>query len=109
MSFYFTVRDQSINGITVLTPGCLVAKMFTFPAIVPFFHGAYQANAPLLTVMVEIVLYALYAIFFYFLVWRGREHHIWIICAGAYLGGVAVAALVVQPFWNECLNLRLVA
>lgn len=89
------VKTKSIHGIVAADPGCLVAKMTAIPAIVPFFGDcASQANGPLLTVMVEIVLYALYAAFFAFLVWRGREYWIGVLCSAAFAGGVIVAALV---------------
>jgi peptidoglycan/LPS O-acetylase OafA/YrhL len=61
-----------------------------------FFESATcpgQANGALLTVMVEIVLYALYACFFAVFIWRGLENWVWIICAGSFACGLVVASL----------------
>ncbi len=88
-------ETKSIHGITAVDPACMAAKMLSIPAIVPFFNNcASQANGPLLTVMVETILYALYAGFFVFLIWRGRERVLGVICLAAYLAGILVAALV---------------
>ncbi|MGP0090410.1 MAG: acyltransferase family protein [Xanthobacteraceae bacterium] len=88
---------RSIHSITELDPYCLLTKMTAIQALTPaFFESATcpaQANGALLTVMVEIVLYVLYACFFAAFIWRARENWVWIICAGCFICGLAVAAL----------------
>jgi peptidoglycan/LPS O-acetylase OafA/YrhL len=86
---------QKFYGSSPLDAACMVEKLSTLAAIVPFFHEcSSQANGPLLTVMVEIVLYALYGAFFWFWILRGRERWIWRICAACYAAGLLVAAAV---------------
>jgi peptidoglycan/LPS O-acetylase OafA/YrhL len=88
---------QSIHSVTQLDPYCLLTKMTAIQALTPALFASAtcpaQANGALLTVMVEIVLYAVYAGFFAAFVWRGRENWVWIICAGSFACGLVVAAL----------------
>jgi peptidoglycan/LPS O-acetylase OafA/YrhL len=88
---------STMHSVTQLDPYCLMTKMTAIQALTPaYFESAIcpaQANGALLTVMVEIVLYALYAVLFATLVWRGRENLVWIICASAFVCGLVVAAL----------------
>jgi len=88
---------RSMHSITELDPYCLLTKMTAVQALTPaFFNSATcpaQANGALLTVMVEIILYALYACFFAVFIWRGRENWVWIICAASFICGLVVAAL----------------
>lgn len=88
---------RSMHSMTELDPYCLLTKMTAIQALTPaFFESATcpaQANGALLTVMVEIVLYALYASFFAVFIWRGRENLVWVICAGSFICGLVVAAL----------------
>jgi peptidoglycan/LPS O-acetylase OafA/YrhL len=87
----------ALHSMTQLDPYCLITKMTAVQALTPaYFESAIcpaQANGALLTVMVEIVLYALYAVLFATLIWRGRENLVWIICASAFVCGLVVAAL----------------
>jgi peptidoglycan/LPS O-acetylase OafA/YrhL len=88
---------HSMHSMTELDPFCLLTKMTAIQALTPaFFESATcpaQANGALLTVMVEIVLYALYACFFAAFIWRGLENWVWIICAGSFIAGLVVAGL----------------
>lgn len=62
MSSYLT---SALSGTASINMGCLAAKLTMVAAIIPNFHPcAYVGNAPLATVMVEIVLYAGYAAVF---------------------------------------------
>jgi peptidoglycan/LPS O-acetylase OafA/YrhL len=87
------VTAAALSGTQKVTAACLGAKLTGVAALVPAFHPcSYVGNAPLATVMFEMWLYVLYAVFFWALVWRGREKVVWIICAATFLVGVAVAA-----------------
>ena len=55
----------------------------------PTFYQCQEIdNGPLITVMVEIVLYALYVVFFWLFVWRGRERWIWILCTASWFAAL---------------------
>jgi peptidoglycan/LPS O-acetylase OafA/YrhL len=72
----------ALSGTTQIEPGCLVAKAFVLSAFVPaVYQCGFLGNAPIATVLVEIVLYIVYAAAFAGLVWRGRERVIWLGCA----------------------------
>jgi peptidoglycan/LPS O-acetylase OafA/YrhL len=86
---------QAIHSVTALDPACLLTKMTALQALTSsFFDQAAcpsQANGALLTVMVEIVLYAVYGVFFVIFVWRGRECFLWLICGCTFVCGLLVA------------------
>jgi peptidoglycan/LPS O-acetylase OafA/YrhL len=88
---------QALHSITTLDPACLLTKMTAIQAVTPAFFDPVvcpsQGNGALMTVMVEIVLYALYAFFFALFVWRGREYLLWLVCGCAYACGLLVAEL----------------
>lgn len=87
---------KALSGTTAIEPICIAAKLFALSAFVPNFHTcAFIGNAPLATVMVEIVLYAFYAAAFTFLVWQGKTAYIAVICTAAWVGGLIVA--IVKP------------
>jgi len=93
----------SLSGTPAEISGlCLIAKALAISAVVPGLHYCvFLGNAPLVTVMVEIILYAIYAGAFVFLIWRGRERAIWGICAAVFLGSLALFAWGVDaPFYG---------
>lgn len=88
----------ALSGTQQIAAGCIVAKALTVAAVVPQLYACtYLGNAPLATVMVEIVLYAVYAAAFVLLVWRGREKVVVLVCAGLFLASLAMFSRGVDP------------
>ena len=88
----------ALSGTSQIDSLCIAAKALTVPALVPqLFQCAFLGNAPLATVMVEIVLYATYGAAFALLVWRGRERIIWLVCAGVFGVSVVLFSAGVEP------------
>jgi len=90
----------ALSGTTTLNAGCVAAKALALSA---FFPGLQQCvflgNAPLVTVLVEIVLYILYAVAFVGLVWRGRERAVGIACGTLFVFSLAMLGYGVSaPF-----------
>jgi len=82
-----------LTGLASFNASCLLAKISTLGALVPIpLECTNQGNGPLVTVMVEIILYAGYALAFVGLVWRRRESALWFACALAFAVNCAVAA-----------------
>jgi peptidoglycan/LPS O-acetylase OafA/YrhL len=83
-------HGSSLNGTPAdVDLGCLLAKYSLVSAWVPTFYQCQEIdNGPLITVMVEIVLYALYVVFFWLFVWRGRERWIWVLCASSWFAAL---------------------
>lgn len=64
----------AINGMPSLDSTCLLPRLTTLAALLPYFHPcSFSGNAPLATVMVEIDLYIVYGLVFALLVWPGRR------------------------------------
>jgi peptidoglycan/LPS O-acetylase OafA/YrhL len=83
----------ALSGTQEVSASCLAAKLTGVAALVPFFHPcSYVGNAPLATVMFEMWLYVLYAVFFWAFIWRGREKVVWAICALTFVAGIVIAA-----------------
>jgi peptidoglycan/LPS O-acetylase OafA/YrhL len=83
---------MDLSGTTELSPLCLVAKAIALPAFVPSLGAcSNQGNAPIGTVMVEIVLYAVYAVAFSTLIWRGLAKWWAVLCGAAWVAGLIVA------------------
>ena len=71
----------------------VLAKMLALPALYPgAYRCAYLGNAPLATVMVEIVLYVIYGAAFAGLVWRGQAKIIWLACGALFLASLGLFA-----------------
>lgn len=82
---------MALSGTQRIDGACLVAKVLTIPALLPQpYRCAFLGNAPLATVMVEIVLYVLYGAAFGLLVWRGRERVIWVLCGSFFFASVVL-------------------
>jgi peptidoglycan/LPS O-acetylase OafA/YrhL len=82
----------AITATREISTWCLIAKAISAPALFPSLMScAYQGNGPLATVMVEIVLYAVYALAFPVLVWRGLAGWWFRLCGVVWLAGVVVA------------------
>jgi peptidoglycan/LPS O-acetylase OafA/YrhL len=77
---------SALSGATQLDGSCLLAKALVLSAVFPsVYQCGFLGNAPIATVLVEIVLYILYAAAFAGLVWRGRERLIWLGCGVLFL------------------------
>ena len=88
----------ALSGTRDIDPGCIMIKALAIGAVLPrSFECAFLGNAPLATVMVELVLYAAYAAAFPLLVWRGREKIIWRVCIGVFAASVAMFSMPVAP------------
>lgn len=67
-----------LSGTQSLSARCIAAKFAGISVFLPSFHEcSFQGNAPLTTVMVEIWLYALYALVVFFFLKRGIERKFW--------------------------------
>jgi len=83
-------KAMMLTGTTSISAVCVAAKLTAVASIVPFFHPCdFAGNAPLLTVMVEIGLYAFYGLVFL----RGGETLAVRACAVSVAIGIIVAAL----------------
>lgn len=92
-------QAMALSGTSAISPYCVAAKLFLLPALVPSFGScANLGNAPLGTVMVEAVLYGIYALAFQFLIWRGRSAVLVWICALSWLSGPLLS--YVRPEWS---------
>lgn len=68
----------ALSGTTEITTRCLAVKLTGISVLLPRFHEcSFEGNAPLTTVMVEIWLYALYAIAVFVLLRHGKERVFW--------------------------------
>jgi peptidoglycan/LPS O-acetylase OafA/YrhL len=89
---------SGLSGTQEIAGSCVAAKILVLSAFYPGFHEcAFLGNAPLATVLVEIVLYVLYAATFAGLIWRGREPIVWLGGAALFLGTEAMLARGVSP------------
>jgi peptidoglycan/LPS O-acetylase OafA/YrhL len=81
----------AMSGTETISGVCLAAKLLALSVFWPSWYDCgFLGNGPLATVMVEIVLYLLYAAAFVGLVWRGRERLLWLACAGLFLFSLAM-------------------
>jgi peptidoglycan/LPS O-acetylase OafA/YrhL len=91
-AFYADGKAPMFSMATEVRPECVAAKAFFYSVFTPaFFPCSIVGNAPLGTVTVEIVLYALYALFFWLFVWRGSERWIWMLCALSWVATLVSA------------------
>lgn len=84
--------DRAAKLLIPIDTACLASKVFLIAAIAGSQACMFQVNGPLGTVMVEIVLYAIYALAFGALIWRGKERILWILCALSLVATFGVAA-----------------
>ena len=83
----------ALSGTSAIDSGCVAAKALAVSAVVPeVYQCGFLGNAPLATVLVEIVLYILYGAAFAALVWRGRERLVWLGCGGLFLLSLPLVA-----------------
>jgi peptidoglycan/LPS O-acetylase OafA/YrhL len=88
----------ALSGTGAISGACIAAKALALSAFWPgWYECGFLGNAPLATVLVEIVLYILYAAAFAGLVWRGRERLVWILCAALFVGSLAMLGFGVGP------------
>jgi peptidoglycan/LPS O-acetylase OafA/YrhL len=84
---------MSLTGTTGISAACIAAKLSIVAAIVPIAHPcSYLGNAPLLTVMAEVALYAFYGVAMVV----GRPWLVYAICGASVLSGLLVAAFNLQ-------------
>jgi peptidoglycan/LPS O-acetylase OafA/YrhL len=87
-----------LSGTTTIDSSCVAAKMLFLPAV---YSGVYQCsylgNAPLATVVVEVVLYVIYAAAFAGLVWRRLERAVWLTCLGLFIATLIMLGRGVSP------------
>jgi len=78
---------EALSGTSSIEPSCVIAKATTFAALAPTFHPcAYSGNAPLLTVVVEITLYAAFPL----LLSLGRAKTV-LICSTCFIVGLILS------------------
>jgi peptidoglycan/LPS O-acetylase OafA/YrhL len=88
----------AMSGTEAISGGCIAAKAAVLSAFWPsWYECGFLGNAPLATVVVEIVLYILYAAAFAGLVWRGREAIVWLACGGSFLFSLAMLDIGMGP------------
>jgi peptidoglycan/LPS O-acetylase OafA/YrhL len=99
---------SALTGTTEIPAACVIAKITAVASLWPFAHPCdFAGNAPLLTVMVEIGLYAFYGAIFAF----GGEIWVFGACAASVLVGLVVAALNIRhpSLYNWWQNSSLLA
>ena len=93
--FYFAMLFGLAIGAFETQPpslSCIVSHATALSALTSYFVACELGNSPLATVTVEILLYALYAVAFWLLAWRGKERWIWMGVGVVALVGIIVAA-----------------
>jgi peptidoglycan/LPS O-acetylase OafA/YrhL len=81
---------SALTGTARISASCLLAKLTAIASILPIAHPCdYAGNAPLLTVMVEIGLYAFYALVFFI----GGASVVYCACGASIIVGLAIAAM----------------
>jgi peptidoglycan/LPS O-acetylase OafA/YrhL len=93
-----------ISGTGSITPGCMAVKLSGIAAVAPGLNVCgYEGNAPLVTVAVEIWLYAVYALGAVLLLRGGRQWTLWLIIG--LVAGVVFLLWGRQPadwgWWNN--------
>jgi peptidoglycan/LPS O-acetylase OafA/YrhL len=84
---------RQLSGTEAVSAGCVAAKLTGISAFVPPLHDcAFQGNAPLSTVMVEIWLYVAYALGAALLLRGFRERALWGLVGAVYLSGFIFVA-----------------
>lgn len=79
---------HQLSGTGGLGLGCMAVKVSGVAAFVPSLHRcAFQGNAPLATVMVEIWLYVAYAVLVALFLSRRREGLLWAVVGAVWLVG----------------------
>jgi peptidoglycan/LPS O-acetylase OafA/YrhL len=88
----------ALSGTEAVSGACIAAKALVLSAFWPgWYECGFLGNGPLATVLVEIVLYILYAAAFAGLVWHGRERIVWVACGALFLGSLAMLGFGVGP------------
>lgn len=83
---------MALSGTIALDPALLVAKLTGLSALLPALNAlTYQGNAPLHTVMVEILLYAVYPVGMLFIL-RGWSTAWWIALGIIHLTGTVACS-----------------
>lgn len=83
-------KAAALTGTTSISTVCLVAKLTAVASLLPAAHPCdFLGNAPLLTVMVEIGLYAFYGFVFI----KGGERLVRLACVASVIVGLIVAIL----------------
>lgn len=83
-------KASALTSTDSISLVCVVAKMSAVASLLPLFHPCdFLGNAPLLTVMVEIGLYAFYGFVFF----KGGERLVLLACAVSFIIGAAIAII----------------
>jgi peptidoglycan/LPS O-acetylase OafA/YrhL len=78
-----------LAGTAEITGACTAVKLVGLSAIFPSFHEcAFQGNAPLATVMVEMWLYGIYPLLVSLILRQRSERWLWALLALVWLAGV---------------------
>jgi peptidoglycan/LPS O-acetylase OafA/YrhL len=89
-SYLSPEKAVKLTGTTGISSICFLAKASAIASLLPIAHPCdFLGNAPLLTVMVEIGLYAFYGIVFI----KGGEKLVLSACGASLLCGVMIAAV----------------
>lgn len=92
---------ETLSGTSSIKLECLAAKLIGLPAVYPFLGQScsYQGNAPLCTVMVEIVLYCVYPILLLGIARRYSERALWVLIACIWTAGTLLISLAPDLRW----------
>jgi peptidoglycan/LPS O-acetylase OafA/YrhL len=84
---------RALLGTPAIEPHCVLARLSLLSAIAPSVGGcSFQGNAPLDTVMVEMVLYAIYPLLLLGLARRLGEWSLWIVVLGVWAYGMVLVS-----------------
>ena len=95
---------RTLSATTSLDAGCLAAKLVGLSAWLPSLHEcAFQGNAPLATVLVEIWLYAVYPVLVVLVLRRAPERVLWSIVFGFWAFGVGLVTVrpELRGWWHN--------
>src|SRR5690606_30600881 len=100
---------RTLSGTQSIAPLCVAAKITTLSALITSFHPcSFVVNAPLGTVMVEVLLYAVYPLLL-ILLWRGRARLAFGLIAASFIAtcflGMFGDALGVNYNWLQNTSL----
>jgi peptidoglycan/LPS O-acetylase OafA/YrhL len=95
---------RALSGTDELSVMFILVKLSGLSAFVPAWNdGAFQGNAPLATVMVEMWLYAFYPALIILVVRRHGERALWLLLVATWLLGVTLitARPDLQGWWHN--------
>lgn len=105
LAFYYAVSlnekwGKALSGTSEISIMAVFLKLTGIGALIPAsYPGTYAGNAPLQTVMAEIMLYAVYPLFFLISLRWGTKW-IWILCGITFLIGLLFAHQSDDRLWS---------